>query len=236
MKKLKETLCENCAEAFSSFFNKLDKADLQYLNEEKLPQHFRKGQLIFEEGHKPQGLYCLREGKIKAFKIGPDGREQITRILFPGEFLGLKALLNGKPYAVSSAALEDSVLCFIHKAHFFQLMLKYPEFTWSIILCMSRLLEQAEFRMVSLAHKPVRERLAETLLYLNRTINSPSPADSKTYLNLTRQDIASIIGTAPETVIRLLSEFKESRFIEVRGRKIILSNIPGLSKIANFPA
>jgi CRP-like cAMP-binding protein len=235
MKKIRESFpCENCPEGFQSFFNKLDKADLSYLNDEKVPQSDKKGQIIFNEGQKPQGIYCLREGKIKVYKISVDGREQITRILFPGELLGLKALLSGNAYSVSSAAIEDSCLCFIQKTDFFQLMLKYPEFNKAIIISLSKLLEQAEFRMISLAHKPVRERLAEALLFLNKTFHATAPSYPRTYLNVTRQDIANIIGTAPETVIRLLSEFRESKLIEIRGRKIFITNIHGLRKIANL--
>jgi CRP/FNR family transcriptional regulator, polysaccharide utilization system transcription regulator len=234
MKKPSETRCENCSEGFQSFFNKLDKADLQYINEEKIPLHFKRGRIIFDEGQKPHGIFCLREGKVKVYKISFDGREQITRILFPGELLGLKALLSGSSYSVSASALDDSVLCFITKTDFFQLMLKYPEFNKAIIISMSKLLEQAEFRMISLAFKPVRERLAETLLFLNKTFHPTAPAYPRTYLNITRQDIANIIGTAPETVIRLLSDFKDSKFVEIKGRKIFLTNVQGLRKIANI--
>jgi len=227
--------CEDCPEGYRTFFHMLDNADLKYLNEEKMHLHVGKSSVIFNEGQKPQGIYCLKEGKVKVYKISFDGREQITRVLFPGELLGLKALLSGHPYSVSSAALEDCDLCFIPKSDFFQLMLKYPEFTRAIIISLSKLLEQAEFRMISLAHKPVRERLAETLLFLNNTFNPTAPAYIKTYLNITRQDIANIIGTAPETVIRLLSEFKESKLISIKGRKIFLTNVPELRKIANLP-
>lgn len=233
MKKMTDMLCENCPEGYQGLFNKLDKADLLYLNEEKIPMHFKKGHIIFDEGQKPHGIFCLREGTVKVYKISFDGREQITRILFPGELLGLKALLSGKSYSVSAAALDDASLCFISKTDFFQLMLKYPEFTRAIIVSLSKLLEQAEFRMISLAHKPVRERLAETLLYLNKTFHATAPSYPRTYLNITRQDIANIIGTAPETVIRLLTEFKDTKLIEIKGRKIFLSNIHGLRKIAN---
>lgn len=234
IKKAAEKRCEDCPEGYRSFFSMLDKADLNYLNEEKVSLHFGKGSVIFNEGQKPQGIYCLKEGKVKVFKNSFDGREQITRILFPGELLGLKALLSGHPYSVSSAALEECDLCFIPKSDFFQLMLKYPDFTRAIIISLSKLLEQAEFRMISLAHKPVRQRLAETLLYLNKTFYPTAPAHIRTYLNITRQDIANIIGTAPETVIRLLSEFKESKLISIKGRKIFLTNVQELRRIANL--
>jgi len=234
VRQVVEKRCEDCPESYRTFFHMLDKADLKYLNEEKVNLHFRKGTVIFNEGQKPQGIYCVREGKIKVYKISFDGREQITRVLFPDELLGLKALLSGHPYSVSSAALEDCDLCFIPKSDFFQLMLKYPDFTRAIIISLSKLLEQAEFRMISLAHKPVRQRLAETLLFLNKTFYPTAPAHVKTYLNITRQDIANIIGTAPETVIRLLSEFKELKLISIKGRKIFLTNVPELRKIANI--
>jgi CRP/FNR family transcriptional regulator, polysaccharide utilization system transcription regulator len=236
MKKPQDITCQECPEGFQSFFEKLDEADIAYLNYQKVPLAFKKNEVLFEEGKQPQGIYCLRYGKVKIYKNSFDGREQITRIVFPGELMGLKAMLSGHPYSVSSAAMEEVAVCFINKKDFFQLMLKYPEFTRSIILSLSRLLEQAEFRMISLAHKPVRERLAETLLFLNRSFHSTAPSHPKPYLNLTRMDLANIIGTAPETVIRLLSEFRDSRLIEIRGRKIFLINVPRLKLIANDQA
>lgn len=234
IKKPVEISCDSCPEGFQRFLDKLDNADQYYINREKIPVKFKKGHVIFDEGQKPHGIYCLREGKVKVYKSSFDGREQITRILFPGELLGLKALLCGKGYSVSAAALDDVAMCFISKTVFFQLMLKYPDFTRAIIVSLSRLLEQAEFRMISLAHKPVRERLAETLLFLNHTFHASAPANPPTYINITRQDIASIIGSAPETVIRILSEFRESGLIRIRGRKIFLTGIDDLKKIARI--
>ncbi len=227
-------LCEQCPEGSQHFFKQLAKEDLKFLNEQKKVKLLKKGDELFSEGQKPQGIFCLREGKFKIYKHCFDGREQVTRLVFPSEFMGLKALLGGNPYTVSAAALEDSVVCFIRKSDFFGMMLKYPEFTQSIIQAMSKLLEEAENRMISLSHKPVRQRLAETLLFLNRSLHPATPAYPRPYLNLTRMDLANIIGSTPETVIRLLSEFKESRMIEIRGRKIYVLDIPRLKLIANL--
>jgi CRP/FNR family transcriptional regulator, polysaccharide utilization system transcription regulator len=233
MTRPKEIFCEHCTTGFQNYFSTLDKADLQYLNEEKITNSYKKSQSIFEEGQKAMGVYCVREGKIKIFKIGQDGREHITRVVLPGEFLGLKALLSGNNHSVSSVAIEDSVICFISKTDFFQLMIKYPEFNRSLILNLSKLLEEAETRMLSLAYKPVRERLAETLLFLFNSFYRNSGKSLKNYLNLTRIELANIIGTAPETVIRLLSEFKEEKLISVKGRKIFLLDPSRLQAIAN---
>jgi len=226
--------CKNCPEGGQHFFNKMRREDLDFINTRKEIHAFKKGQVIFCEGNKPSGIYCLQQGKVKIYKNCYDGREHITRIVFPAEFMGLKALLSGNPYSVNAAALEDSVICFISKSDFFELSLKYPEFAQSLIVTLSKLLEDAEIRMVSLAHKPVRQRLAETLLFLNRSFHATAPAYPKTYLNVTRMDLASIIGATPETVIRLLSEFRETGMIRIKGRKIFLLDIHRLRLISTI--
>lgn len=234
MKKIRNILCEECKSGFLSYFHALDNADLQYLNEQKNTFFYKKGQLIYEEGHNSLGVFCIREGKIKVFKNTQEGKEHITRVVLPGEFVGLKALLSGNDHSVSASALEDSLVCFISKVDFFQLMIKYPEFTRSLILMLSKLLEEAELRMISLAYKPVRERLAETLLFLFDSFYPKQQNAMKDYLNLTRMDLANIIGTAPETVIRLLSEFKDDKYITIKGRKIYLLDPTGLKSIATI--
>jgi CRP-like cAMP-binding protein len=234
MTRSKEIVCEHCLSGSNQYFTHLDKADLLYLNEEKIQIYYKKGQKIFEEGNKSTGVYCVRDGKIKNFKNSQDGREHITRVVLPGEFLGLKALLSGNNHSVSSVALEDSAVCFISKTDFFQLMIKYPEFNRSLIIILSKLLEEAENRMLSLAFKPVRERLAETIIFLFNSFYPVAGKSPREYLNLTRTELANIIGTAPETVIRLLSEFKEEKLIDLKGRKIFLTNPVRLQTIANL--
>ena len=234
MKKVRDIHCEECLSGFLSYFHSLDKADLQYLNEQKNTLVFKKGQLIYQEKQKALGVFCIRTGKIKVFKDSQEGKEHITRVVLPGEFLGLKALLSGNDHSGSASALEDSIVCFISKMDFFQLMIKYPEFTRSLILMLSKLLEEAELRMISLAYKPVRERLAETLLYLFNTFYAGQNKVSSDYLNLTRTDLGNIIGTSQETVIRLLSEFREEKLISIKGRKIFLIDPIRLQTIANL--
>jgi len=227
-------LCENCPAGKDQCFSYLDKADILYLTEQKTVRIIRKDDFVYEQGHNPQGIYCLREGKIKLFKNGKDGREHIVRIALPGEFVGLKALVSGNAHSVSAVAIEDSIICFINKADFLQLMVKYPEFTGSIVRILSKLLDEAETRLISMAYKPVRERLAETLLFLQHIFFPAGEGESKTYLNLTRMDLANIIGVAPETVIRLLAEFKEEHLIMLKGRKIFLVDPIRLQTIANI--
>ncbi len=234
VKKTKEYPCEKCPGGDRNYLTSLDKADRLYLNNQKIVSAFKKGEDIFHEGSKATGLYCLVEGKVKVYRQGIDGREHIIRFAFPGEFIGLKALITGNNHTSSAAALEDSVVCFINNNDFLQLMIKYPEFTRNLIVSLSQILEEAEKKMTSLAQKSVRERLAETLVFLNNSFNLNSSDAGHAYLNLSRNDIANIIGTAPETVIRLLSEFKDEKLILIKGRKIFLKNPQELSRIAGL--
>lgn len=233
VKRQKEHTCEQCQTAFGQFFSHLEKEDLKFLNDQKEILSLKKNDVVFKEGLRAQGVYCVREGAIKVYREGHDGREMITRFVFPGEFVGLKAIISGAPYVASACAMDNTSLCYIPKSDFYQIMVKYPEFTRILAISLTKMLEEAEERMISLAQKPVRERLAETLLFLDKNFHPHNGHPMKNYLNLSRYDMANIIGTAPETVIRLLSEFKDLHYIAIRGRKIFLLNPWELQRIAN---
>jgi CRP/FNR family transcriptional regulator, polysaccharide utilization system transcription regulator len=233
VKKPKDTTCEHCQAAFGQFFSHLDPEDVEFLNDNKQVLTVKRNEIIFREGQRAQGVYCIREGTVKVFREGHDGRELITRFVFPGEFVGLKAIISGTPYVASAITLDEASLCFIQKNDFYQIMVKYPDFTRVLAVSLTKMLEEAEERMISLAQKPVKERLAEVLLFLYKSFHPHAVNGAKNYINLTRYDLASVIGTAPETVIRLLSEFKEHHYIAIRGRKIYLLNPWELQRLAN---
>jgi CRP/FNR family transcriptional regulator, polysaccharide utilization system transcription regulator len=232
MKKIKEHVCEDCKAAYHSYFHNLDDADMQFLKDQKNEIVLKKGQILYKEGYSSTGVFCVYNGKIKIYKNSHEGKEHITSIVLPGELIGLRELLTGTDHSVTACAIEDAVVCFIPKNVFFQLMIKYPEFTRSLIVYLSKLIEEAEARMLSLAYKPMRERLAETLIFLYNSFYPESNDSSQPYLNLTRTDLANIVGSTPETVIRLLSEFKEKKLIRIKGRKIFLVDLSHLKSIA----
>lgn len=209
--------------------------DMDELVSQKISTVYKKGQTIFYEGMMPTGIYCLHKGKIKIAKRGIDGKEQIVRFVLEGGLLGIRALMGGRKYSASATTLEESVVCYIDQKTFFKLSTKYPDISHCVMTLICALLEEAESKMTSLAQKPVRERLAECLLLLDEMFNKPGGCrvgDEHSIL-LTREDLANIVGTATETVIRLLSEFKEERLIDTEGRKIILLDREGLKKTAN---
>ncbi len=193
----------------------------------------KKGEILFKEGNSPWGLYFIETGKVKLYKYGRDGKEQIIKIAHAGEFIGYTALLNDIKYNVSAAVLEATTLAYIRKQDF----LEYFRESNSIIRHFTQLLCQdlteAEQRITAMAYRPVRGRLAEALLSLDK-IYKQQDKNKESLISLSRQDLASLLGTAKETVIRLLSEFKSEQLITTDGQIISVLNPKGLKKICHL--
>jgi len=226
--------CPSCLAKALSFFNELDTFDLKNLSDNKTCNFYKKGHVIFYEGRISTGVYCLEHGRAKIYRVGIDGKEQIVRLATAGSLLGIRTLLNEERYSASASTLEDSVICFINKSFFFHLMKKYPKMNAEIVGYLCKLLKEAEDKIISIAQKPVRERLAESLLILNRVFKPNGSNEIRYNISLPREDLANIVGTATETVIRLLHDFKEEKLVSVDGRSIILINIDGLKKAAKI--
>jgi CRP/FNR family transcriptional regulator, polysaccharide utilization system transcription regulator len=231
-KTIESKYCDSCSFSRRSIFKELGKVDLDKLNENMNCNFYKKGQVIFFEGNHPDGLFCISEGKVKVYKIGSTGKEQIIRFAKSGDAIGYRALLVGETYSASAAALEDSHICFIRKDTVFELFKSNSNFSFSMLKLLSRDLEDVENKMVKLAQKPVRDRLAEALLILKETYGT----DKQDYINisLSREDFASIVGTATETVIRLLAEFKKENLISTKGKKVKITDIKNLVNIGKL--
>lgn len=233
---LKNLDCKNCSVRSSTCFSDLMPEDVGVLIEKKISTVYKKGQTIFYKDMMPTGVYCLHSGKIKIAKRGADGKEQIVRFVVEGELLGIRSLMGGRKYSASATTLEDSVVCYIDQKTFFELTTKYPHISQCVMTFICARLEEAETKMTSLAQKPVRERLAESLLVLDKLFNGEGGCkadENKQPISLSREDLANIIGTATETVNRLLSEFKDEKLIETDDREIILLDNAGLKNTAN---
>ncbi|GDX48456.1 Crp/Fnr family transcriptional regulator [Bacteroidota bacterium] len=225
--------CQFCSSREASVFCDLNHEDLEEINMNKGANHYKKGQVIFEEGFRPQGIFCINEGKIKIAKRGDRGKEQIIRLAKDGDIIGYRALISGENYSASAYALEDSIVCMIPRQQFTETMQRNPALTHKLIYLLTHDLKLAEHKITELAQKPVRERLAESLIMLKQTYGFEK--DNKT-LNvvLSREDFANLVGTATETVIRLLSDFNSEKLIQLDGKKISLLNVPKLLSLANI--
>jgi CRP-like cAMP-binding protein len=226
-----ERECSVCLVKSSNCFAKLASEDITYISSYKSSTVTKRGQIIFHEGRIPQGVYCLNEGKVKIYRLGNDGKEQVVRIVTPNSFFGLRALISGWKYSTSAVTLEDSVICMIPKKPFLNVTLKNPEVSHCFMVFLSSMLEDAESKLTSLAQKPVKERLAETLLTLHEVFNKQG---GNNHINLSRTDLANIVGTATESVIRLLSELKDEKIIDISGRRIVILNFEALHKIGKL--
>jgi len=178
---------------------------------------YKKNQSLFLEGSFPRGVFCMQHGKVKIYKRGEEGKEQIIHIAKEGELIGFRAMFAENKYSVSAETLEESTICFIQKDDFLSLLEANPTLRNRILKEMSQeLSDRAEF-ITNMAQKSVRQRLAFSLLLL-KEVYGEKP------INLSREDLANFVGTATETLIRLLKEFKEEGLVETNVRKIYVSD------------
>jgi len=225
--------CQHCAHRFHSVLCKAESGHIEIINRQKDCIYYKKGQTLFAEGSHPLGVYCINTGKIKISQTGEDGREQIVRLLRGGDILGYRAMLSGERYTTSAIALEDASCCFIPRDLFLSLLRKDVNLSFEVMRLLSDELQRAEQKLTHLAQKPVRERLAEALLFIRETYGYEGDG-STLNVRLSREEIASLVGTATESIIRLLSEFRREGIIELDGRRIQILKPDILLKAANL--
>lgn len=224
--------CSVCELKSNSLFRNCNKDEVEQMDSNKNNSLFKKSQYIFMEGNRPFGIYCISEGKVKITKINSEGKEQIVRLVKPGDVLGYRALMAGEKYSASAIALEDTKVCFIPESEFVTLLAQNPKVTTDLFSLLSKALGEAEEKITKLALKPVRERLAEALLLLLRTYKK---ADEQQFsISISREDLASIVGTAKETVIRFLSEFKDDKIVSSKGSTITIIDEKKLVKLSQM--
>lgn len=229
----KDKICENCIENQESVFHSLNDKDKEALKKNHFCQYYKKGDIIFKEGDKPTGLFCLASGKVKIFKEGVGGREQIVRMAKPGGFIGYRALFAEENYNSSSVALEDSAVLVIDKESLVKVLKTNPELTLKIIKKMASELGFSNSRTVTLTQKHIRGRLAESLLFLKETYGfEDDGATINVYLS--REDIANLSNMTTSNAIRTLSTFASEGVISIDGRKIKILDLTKLERISDL--
>jgi len=225
----------NCESRDRGIFCNMHLLQLEDLSRNKISNTYKKGSAIFFQGNPPFGLYCINSGKVKLYQVGSDGRESIIRIAHDGDILGHRSLFSQQSYHATAVALEDTVICFIDKKYIFDVITRQPSVTLKIIERLSREMGAAEKRSSSMSQKSVRERLAEVLLWLKETYGCAlDDGRIKLTITLTREEIASMIGTSSETVIRTISDFKDEGILEQEGKIMFISDEGKLLEFANL--
>lgn len=234
MKKESISSCENCPSKKDGIFCNLDFAEIADVSAHKITNKYKKGQTLFVQGTHPFGLYCISTGNIKLTKTGVDGKETIVRIVNAGDILGHRSLFTDEDFGKTATAMEDTEVCFIDKKYILSLMEKNPSVALNIINKLSRDMGNAENKLTSLHQKNVRERLAELLLSLKATHGVKEKDRWRLDLKLTREEMATMIGTANETLIRFMTEFKDAGIIEQEGKVIFIKDEDELLNWANI--
>ncbi len=224
-------LCDRCSLESGSLFKHLSSEELQILNYEKDFRQYKRGDILYQEGNRISGFFCVNSGVIKVFKTGFDGKEQIIRFAKKGDIIAYRSVLSNELACTSAKVIEDCQVCFIPSEILIQFIKTNSAYSLELLKLACHELGEANSFITDIAQKTVRERLAEILLLLANDFG----LDEENFLkvSLTREELANIVGTATESVIRLLSEFKSDKLVELNGRKIRILNQKGLEKISN---
>jgi CRP-like cAMP-binding protein len=223
--------CDKCALDTGTIFRHLSREEIDLVNYEKEFRQYKRGELLYNEGSRISGFYCIHMGIIKVFKTGFDGKEQIIRFAKPGDIIAYRSVLSNEVACTSAKVIEDCQVCFIPSEILISLVKSNSSFALELLKLACHELGEANSFITDIAQKTVRERLAEILLLLVEDFG----LDENNFLkiSLTREELANIVGTATESVIRLLSEFKTDSLVELNGRRIKILNKKGLVKISN---
>ncbi|MEC7783007.1 MAG: Crp/Fnr family transcriptional regulator [Bacteroidota bacterium] len=224
-----ESRCENCIIRQLNSLKALKKEELKAISDSKETRTIKKGEPLFKEGEKLNGVFCVRNGVSKLSKISDNGKDQIVKIASKGEVMGQRSVIAEEATNLSAVALNDMEVCFIPKTNITARIEDNPAFTQAILKYMAQELKLADDVIVNMAQKTVNQRLAEALLYLDKTFGQ----DDEGYLALilSRSDIADVVGTATELCIRTLAKFKKEQLLETKGKRIKLLDKKGLTQI-----
>ncbi len=200
---------DRTVQGLSAFINEAKGyEELKKLSDERKLKAFKKRELIFEEGDYPRYLYFVQSGKVKLFKTNEDGKEYIINIYKEGEFFGYIDLIKDSEYTESSAALQDTELSLVPKEDFLQLMYGNRDVASQLIKMLANNITDQEQQLLNLAYNSVRRRVADAIIFL-------SEKEEKEDITILRDDLARIVGTAKESVIRMLTEFKMDGYIDI---------------------
>jgi CRP-like cAMP-binding protein/CheY-like chemotaxis protein len=206
-------------------------SELVKISDKKKIKTLKKKDVIYQEDIFPSGIFFLTKGKVKTSKINEDGKEFITALIHSGEFFGYSALLEDLAYSDTAVAMEESEICVIPKEDFFSLLYNSRDVASAFIRMLSNEVKEKEERLLHLAYNSVRKRVAEALLLLKERYDDQTKNPFS--MAISREDLANLAGTAPETVIRTLSDFKDEKLVDVKGSLITLLDAGKLQKMKN---
>jgi len=224
---------EMCLDGPSSIFKGLNQKDKEILAQHHLSAMVKKGAHLFSEGEKSRGLICMISGKLKIYRVGVGGREQILKLMKQQDYIGYGTLFSDKKWPFSAEALEDTTVCHLEKASLIKVLKRNADLTLKMCKLITDELWTANDRLMALTQKHVRGRLAESILILRDTYGVE--ADGKTLkVYLSREDIAHLSNMTTSNAIRTLSNMSSEGILELKGRKVSILDSMALEHISEL--
>lgn len=222
--------CAACPSRDDSIFADISSEHIDELNRNKVTNQYKKGQVLFNQGSPPLGVYCVLDGQIKIFKNSENGTETITRLATCGDVLGLRGVLTDQSHPASAKVMQDSSVCFIDRNFFKELIKRSPVASQNLIYKLAQEVTKLEQQVENINTKTVRQRLIQLLLSFCQTYGIRKAGEVLIDLKITRAEIASMIGTTSETVIRTISDLNESGLIRQEGKKTFVPSMAALAE------
>jgi CRP-like cAMP-binding protein len=224
--------CNHCGSKDKGIFCQMEEKGITALSDNKVMNQYKKGQTIFLQGNPAYGIYCVSNGQIKLTKVGNQGKETIVGLAGNGDVIGEASFFTGRNYQLSATALTDTKVCFIDKRYFLGLLKEDSSIALNLLSKMSKEIEDTEEKIVMGHQKNVLERLATLLIDLSEVHGvKVDQKRTKIDLKLSREEMASLIATAPETLIRTISELRDEGILDQEGKLIIINDHQKLQEL-----
>jgi len=220
--------CSQCDNRDKSIFCQLEQESLSTVSEHKIMNAFKRGQVLFHEGNPAFGVYCISEGKVKLTKTSENGKETMLRIAGPGDLIGFQHIVQNGVNDVTATALEETKICFLDRTFLQNLVKQENSCAMELLAHVAQDMAALQDRVNGFQSKNVRERVAYMLLDLAGRYGSDSKEGRRLGIQLSREDMASMLGVATETLIREISQLREEGVIDQDGKTLILVDTKSL--------
>ncbi len=234
--KARDSVCAlcQCHIKENTLFTDLSEGQLDAFKDVVLFSTYKKREIIFLEGEECGGLDVIRSGRVKLIRSSTTGKEQIIKILNPGDLLGFEIFYGGSTFTTTAVAMEPCELCYISRKDFFSILEREPDISRKVILALGKELNHAYGTIGNLGLLNAKEKLAHLLSSLADEYGVRSGAEIKLNLTLSRLEIAELLGITQETSIRLLKGFKEEGIIEIKRKEILIKSLRKLRLLAGI--
>ncbi|REG87298.1 Crp/Fnr family transcriptional regulator [Winogradskyella sediminis] len=221
--------CDQCIIKQFNALKALGKDDLIRISGCKTSKFVQKGETLFSEGESINGIFCIKNGVCKLTKLSANGKDQIVKLVVRGDLIGQRSLVSDEKSNLTAVAINEMEVCFIPKSEILHDLSKNAKFSLDMLQDMAKELRVADNVIVDMAQKSVKQRLADVLIYLHDTFDK----DEDGYLSviLSREDYANLVGTATESAIRILSQFKKEGLISTTGKHVKIEDLEGLRRV-----